>query len=119
MSATDILFRLSERGMTEVAGVFNFNFESAGKIIFDVPQDFQIAIDFIAIGTGCIERICVAEIFYENSIASKSDLLMLKTADASEYCAAYKSALDRVSWMELSHSRSRKGDKFSAQFFIL
>lgn len=46
-----------------LAGAPNLSFESDGKIIFDAPQGFQIPIDLIAIGTGCIEGIYVADLF--------------------------------------------------------
>ena len=60
------------------AGALNFSLESDGKIAFDAPQGFRIQIDLIEIGCGCIERIHVAEPFYEGSVASKSDLLRLR-----------------------------------------
>lgn len=60
------------------AGALNFSLESDGKIAFDAPQGFRVRIDIIQIGDGCIERIHVAEPFYEGSVASKSDLLRLR-----------------------------------------
>lgn len=60
------------------AGALNFSHESDGKIAFDAPQGFRVRIDLIQIGDGCIERIHVAEPFYEGSVASKSDLLRLR-----------------------------------------
>jgi hypothetical protein len=61
-----------------LAGAPNFNLESDGKISFDAPQHFRVGLDLIQIGGGCIERIHVAEPFYEGSVASKSDLLRLR-----------------------------------------
>lgn len=60
------------------AGALNFSLESDGKISFDAPQGFRVPIDFIQIGDGCIERIHVAEPFFEGSVASMSDLLRLR-----------------------------------------
>jgi hypothetical protein len=57
------------------AGALNFSLESDGKIAFDAPQGFRVRIDLIQIGNGCIERIHVAEPFFEGSVASKSNLL--------------------------------------------
>jgi len=55
-----------------------FSLESDGKIAFDAPQGFRVRVDLIQIGNGCIERIHVAEPFFEGSVASKSDLLRLR-----------------------------------------
>ena len=60
------------------AGALNFSLELDGKIAFDAPQGFRVRIDLIQIGGGCIERIHVAEPFFEGSVASKSDLLRLR-----------------------------------------
>lgn len=60
------------------AGAPNFSFESDGKIAFDAPQGFRVRLDIIQIGSGCIERIHVAEPFFEGSVASKLDLLRLR-----------------------------------------
>jgi hypothetical protein len=60
------------------AGALNFSLESDGKIAFDAPQGFRVRIDLIQIGDGCIERIHMAEPFFEGSVASKSDLLRLR-----------------------------------------
>ena len=61
------------------AGARNFSFESDGKIAFDAPsQDIRIRVDLLEIGNGCIERIHVAEPFFEGSVASVSDLLRLR-----------------------------------------
>ena len=60
------------------AGALNFSLESDGKIAFDAPQGFRVRVDLIQIGNGCIERIHVAEPFFEGSVASKSDLLRLR-----------------------------------------
>lgn len=61
-----------------LAGALNFSLESDGKIAFDAPQGFQVQIDLIQIGDGCIERIHATVPFYEGSVASKSDLLRLR-----------------------------------------
>jgi len=60
------------------AGAPNFSFESDGKIAFDAPQGFRVGLDLLEIGAGFIERIHVAEPFYEGSVASMSDLLRLR-----------------------------------------
>ena len=61
------------------AGAHNFSFESDGRIAFDAPnQDIRIRVDLLEIGNGCIERIHVAEPFFEGSVASVSDLLRLR-----------------------------------------
>ncbi len=60
------------------AGAPNFSFESDGKIAFDAPQGFRVGLEFLEIGAGFIERIHVAEPFYEGSVASMSDLLRLR-----------------------------------------
>jgi hypothetical protein len=70
-----VLIRIWE---TVSAGAPNFSLESDGKIAYDAPQGFRVQIDLIQIGDGCIERIYVAEPFYEGSVASKSDLLRLR-----------------------------------------
>ncbi|KIW19752.1 hypothetical protein PV08_00326 [Exophiala spinifera] len=60
-------------------GARNFQFESDGKIVFDAPlQDIRIRVNLIEIGKGCVERIIVAEPFFEGSVASMSDLLRLR-----------------------------------------
>lgn len=69
---------LSQLWEAILAGAPNFSLEPDGKIAFDAPQDFRVRIDMIAIGEGCIERIHVAEPFFEESVASMSDLLRLR-----------------------------------------
>ena len=66
------------------AGALDFTFESDGKIAFDAPQGFRVRVDLIEIGNGCIERIHVAEPFFEGSVASKSDLLRLRAVTVVE-----------------------------------
>ena len=62
-------------------GAPNFSFESDGKIAFDAPQGFRVRLDVIQIGSRCIERIHVAEPFYEGSVASMSDLLRIRALE--------------------------------------
>ena len=59
-------------------GALNFSFEPDGKIAFDAPQGFRLHVNIIEIGGGCIERIHVAEPLSEASVASMSDLLLLR-----------------------------------------
>lgn len=55
-----------------------FSIGSDGKIALDAPQGFRVYLDVIQIGSGCVERIHVAEPFHEGSVASMSDLLRLR-----------------------------------------
>ncbi|KAI0381371.1 hypothetical protein F5Y04DRAFT_280903 [Hypomontagnella monticulosa] len=66
------------------AGAPAFSFESDGRIAFDAPQGFRVRIDLIQFGEGSIERIHVAEPFFEGSVASKSDLLRLRAVTVVE-----------------------------------
>ncbi|KAK4448439.1 hypothetical protein QBC34DRAFT_449523 [Podospora aff. communis PSN243] len=59
-------------------GALNFSIESDGKIAFDAPQGFRVRVNIIELGSGCIERIHVAEPFHNGSVASMSDLLLLR-----------------------------------------
>lgn len=60
-------------------GALNFSFESDGKIAFDAPQGFRPRVDIIDLTAGgCIERIHVRESYLGGSLASKSDLLLLR-----------------------------------------
>jgi hypothetical protein len=60
-------------------GALNFSIESDGKIAFDAPQGFRIKVDCIELTSGgCIERVHVRESFLGGSLASKSDLLLLR-----------------------------------------
>jgi len=60
------------------AGALNTSIESDGKLAFDAPQGFRVRVNIIEIGSGCIERIHVAEPFLYGSVASMSDLLLLR-----------------------------------------
>ncbi|RDK41402.1 hypothetical protein M752DRAFT_26380 [Aspergillus phoenicis ATCC 13157] len=60
------------------AGALNFSLEPDGKIAFDASQGFRVRIDLIEYGKDIIERIHVAEPFYEGSVASMSDLLVFR-----------------------------------------
>ncbi|KAH8891619.1 hypothetical protein GQ53DRAFT_648360 [Thozetella sp. PMI_491] len=60
------------------AGALNFSLESDGKIVFDAPQGFRVRVNIIEIGNGCIEHIYVTEPFLDGSVASVSDLLLLR-----------------------------------------
>ncbi|KAL0465445.1 hypothetical protein QR685DRAFT_507444 [Neurospora intermedia] len=59
-------------------GALNFSTESDGKIAFDAPQGFRVRLNIIEIGSGCIDRIHVTEPFHEGSVASMSDLLLMR-----------------------------------------
>lgn len=59
-------------------GALNFSIESDGKIAFDAPQGFRVRVNIIEVGGGCIERIHAAEPFSDGSVASMSDLLLLR-----------------------------------------
>ncbi|KAK0622474.1 hypothetical protein B0T14DRAFT_428544 [Immersiella caudata] len=61
-------------------GALDFSIESDGKIAFDAPQGFRFRVNIIELGSGCIERIHVAEPFHNGSVASMSDLLLLRAA---------------------------------------
>ena len=60
------------------AGALNLSLESDGKIAFDAPQGFRVRVNIIELGNGCIERIHVAVPLYGGSVASMSDLLLLR-----------------------------------------
>ncbi|PYH80673.1 hypothetical protein BO82DRAFT_403224 [Aspergillus uvarum CBS 121591] len=71
----DVLTGIGER---VTAGALNFSLDPDGKISFDASQGFQVRIDLIEHGKDIIERIHVAEPFYEGSAASMSDLLVFR-----------------------------------------
>lgn len=61
------------------AGALNFSQHPDGKIAFSAPQGFIIYLDLIEMGgAGCIERIHATEALGEGSLASMSDLLLLR-----------------------------------------
>ncbi|KAI7083137.1 hypothetical protein KC356_g7819 [Hortaea werneckii] len=61
------------------AGALNFSQHPDGKIAFSAPQGFIIYLDLIEMGgAGCIERIHATEALAEGSLASVSDLLLLR-----------------------------------------
>jgi hypothetical protein len=66
------------------AGALNFSIESDGKIAFDAPQGFRVRVNIIELGNGCIERIHVAEPLYDGSVASMSDLLLLRAVTVGD-----------------------------------
>ncbi|KAK0721906.1 hypothetical protein B0T26DRAFT_769836 [Lasiosphaeria miniovina] len=72
----------SSEGAT--AGALNFSIESDGKIAFDAPQGFRARVNIIELGNGCIERIHVAEPFHDGSVASMSDLLLLRAVTVAD-----------------------------------
>ncbi|KAK3363175.1 hypothetical protein B0T25DRAFT_562200 [Lasiosphaeria hispida] len=83
------------------AGALNFSIESDGKIAFDAPQGFRVRVNIIELGSGCIERIHVAEPFYDGSVASMSDLLLLRAVtvvdrEASSHTIMYEYKAFRV-----------------------
>lgn len=59
-------------------GACNFSLESDGHIAFDAPQGFRLRIDLLEIRGGCIERIHATEPLHGGSVASMSDLLLLR-----------------------------------------
>ncbi|PPJ52369.1 hypothetical protein CBER1_10745 [Cercospora berteroae] len=59
-------------------GALQFSFESDGQIAFDAPQGFRLKLDILEIGAGPVERIHVTEPLYDGSVASVSDLLLLR-----------------------------------------
>ena len=62
-----------------MAGAPRFRTESDGQLAFDARQGFSLKIDLIEIQhAGYIERIYVREPFGKGSLASKSDLLLLR-----------------------------------------
>lgn len=63
-------------GVTE--GALNFKHESDGKIRFNAPQGFQIKIDLLELGADPINRIHATEPLFDGSVASVSDLLLLR-----------------------------------------
>lgn len=60
------------------ADALNFSIESDGNIAFDAPQGFRVRVNFIEIGAGIVERVHAMEPYYEGSVASMSDLLLLR-----------------------------------------
>ncbi|KAJ4371934.1 hypothetical protein N0V85_009090 [Neurospora sp. IMI 360204] len=44
----------------------------------EAPQGFRVRLNIIEIGNGCIDRIHVTEPLHESSVASMSDLLLLR-----------------------------------------
>ena len=59
-------------------GALSFTREPDDKIAFDAPQGFRILIDLIEIGAGYTERIHATKPLYDGSVASVSDLLLLR-----------------------------------------
>ncbi|KAM3414611.1 hypothetical protein BST61_g9770 [Cercospora zeina] len=59
-------------------GALQFSFESDGQMAFDAPQGFRLKLDILEIGARPVERIHVAEPLYDGSVASASDLLLLR-----------------------------------------
>lgn len=60
------------------AGLLDFSIESDGHIVFDAPQGFRVRVNIIEAGNGCINHIYAVEPFLNGSIASVSDLLLLR-----------------------------------------
>ncbi|PVI04330.1 hypothetical protein DM02DRAFT_716339 [Periconia macrospinosa] len=59
-------------------GTLNFKLESDGKIRFNAPQGFQVKLDLLELGADPINRIHATELFLDGSVASMSDLLLLR-----------------------------------------
>ncbi|KAI2711806.1 hypothetical protein CBS147354_8190 [Penicillium roqueforti] len=77
---SDVIHDIAKRVMD---GAPNFSLEPDGKIIFDDSQGIRVRIDIIEIGDA-IERIHVADPFFEGSVASMSDLLRLRAVTVAE-----------------------------------
>lgn len=75
---------IREIGRGVLDGALNFSQHLDGKIAFSAPQGFIVYLDLIEIGGGCIERIHVTEPFGEGSLASMSDLLLLRAVTVVE-----------------------------------
>lgn len=68
-----------------LAGALNFSQHPDGKIAFDAPQGFLVYLDLIMIEDGgVVERIHVRESLMEGSLASVSDLLLLRAVTVVE-----------------------------------
>ncbi|KAI2686256.1 hypothetical protein CBS147355_1743 [Penicillium roqueforti] len=77
---SDVIHDIAKRVMD---GAPNFSLEPDGKIIFDDSQGIRVRIDIIEI-EDAIERIHVADPFFEGSVASMSDLLRLRAVTVAE-----------------------------------
>lgn len=96
------------------AGARNFSVGSDGVIAFDAPsQDIRIRVDLLEIGNGCIERIHVAEPFFESSVASVSDLLRLRAVTAVD--RGSDGEVEDFRWLLL---RWRAGIKYSQSLMM-
>ena len=79
------------------SGVPAFSIEPDGEIAFDASQGFRVRLDIIEIGSGCVERIHVAEPFYEGSVASLSDLIILRAVTVVD--RGSKGEVDDFRWL--------------------
>lgn len=68
-----------------MAGALNCSIGSDDKIAFDAPQGFRLELDLIELGGGCIDRFHVTVPFYEGSVASVSDLLLLRAVTVVDH----------------------------------
>ncbi|KAF2214247.1 hypothetical protein CERZMDRAFT_95524 [Cercospora zeae-maydis SCOH1-5] len=59
-------------------GTAHFSFESDCQIAYDAPQGFRLKLDILEIGAGPVDRIHVAEPLHDGSVASVSDLLLMR-----------------------------------------
>ncbi|KAL2162584.1 hypothetical protein VTH06DRAFT_7498 [Thermothelomyces fergusii] len=66
------------------AGALGFTLEPDGKIVFDAPQGFRVRVNIIELGGGCIDRIHAAGPLFGGSVASVSDLLLLRAVTVVE-----------------------------------
>jgi hypothetical protein len=64
-------------------GVLGFSVESDGKVAFDASQGFRVKLDCLVLG-DVIERIRKRESFGEASLASMSDLLLLRAVTVAD-----------------------------------
>jgi hypothetical protein len=59
-------------------GALNFSIESDEQIVFDSSQGFRLRLDLVELGGGTVEHFHATETFGEGSVASISDLLLLR-----------------------------------------
>lgn len=78
------------------AGALNFSIESDGKIAFDAPQGFRIRVNIIEIGGGSIDRVHVAEPLFGGSVASVSDLLLLRPVSTNLWDPCQRPVVTRL-----------------------
>jgi hypothetical protein len=70
------------------AGALNFSIGSDDRIAFDAPQGFRLELDLIELGGGCVERFHATVPYYVGSVASVSDLLLLRAVTVVDRAGA-------------------------------